>query len=139
MPEGIGEPLEWLTHKANEAIRASKTWEGIGGMYKKALGELLNQAGVKSMRTQYGAPGWRERKNVRARVDRLPEVIEDYELDRGDLLGLLMCVSGLDVKMLSALKMPDGMKEKLIDEHPSTMYVQITPAAPEPPAVEKSG
>ncbi len=137
LPEGIGEPLAWLTHKANEAIRASKTWEGIGGMYKKALGELLNQAGVKSIKTEYGAPGWRERKNVRARVDRLPQVIEDFELDHGDLLGLLMCVSGLDVKRLNALKgLPDGAKEKLIDEQPSTMYVQITPAAPMPPPIE---
>ncbi len=136
LPEGIGEPLAWLTHKANDAIRNGKTWEGIAGMYKKALGELLNQAGVKSIKTEYGAPGWRERKNRTVRVDRLPDVIENYELDRGDLLRLLMCVSGMNVKMVDALELPDGAKEKLIDEHPPTMYVQITPVAPMPPVIE---
>ncbi len=136
LPEGIGEPLAWLTHKANDAIRASKAWEGIAGMYKKALGELLNQAGVKSIKTQYGAPGWRERKNRQVRIDRLPDVIENYELDHGHILGLLLCASGLDVKMVAALKLPDGVKEKLIDEMPPTTYVQITPATPMPPVIE---
>ena len=136
LPEGIGEPLEWLTHKANEAIRSGKAWEGIAGMYKKALGELLNQAGVKSMKTQYGAPGWRERKNRKIRLDKLPQVIKDYELPHGDVLALLLCASGLNLNMVDALKLPDGAKEKLIDEQPPTMYVQITPAAPMPPPIE---
>ena len=136
LPEGIGEPLEWLTHKANEAIRSGKAWEGIAGMYKKALGELLNKAGVKSIKTQYGAPGWRERKNVTARVDRLPQIIEEHELTHGHILGLLLCASALNVKMVEALGLPDGAQEELIDEHPPTQYVQITSATPMPPVIE---
>jgi hypothetical protein len=137
MPEGVGDPIEWLTHKTNEAQRAGKAWEAVTGMYKAALGELLNKAGVKSMRTQYGAPGWRSRPNRKVRVDRLPDVIKDYELTRAHVEALLLCAPGLRVKEVEDLELPDGVKEKLIEEGMPTAYVQITPATPMPPDVEK--
>ena len=136
-PEGIGDPLEWLTHKTNEAIRAGKAWEGIAGMYKKALGELLNKAGVKSMKTQYGAPGWRSRPNRKVRVDRLPDVIKDYELTHAQIEALLLCAPGLRVNEVELLDLPDGAKEKLIEDGLPTAYLQITPPTPMPPDIER--
>ena len=136
-PEGIGDPLEWLTHKANEAQRAGKAWEAVFGMYKAALGVLLTKAGVKSIQTQYGAPGWRSRKNRRVRVDRLPDVIKDYELTHAHVEALLLCAPGLTVKDVEALDLPDGAKEKLIEDGLPTAYLQITPPTPMAPDIER--
>lgn len=136
LPEGVGDPFEWLTHKANEAAAAIKAWTAIGGMYKSALGELLTKAGVKSMRTQYGAPGWRSRRNRKVRIDRLPQVIDDHELSHGDVLTLLLCASELSVTKVEALELPGEAMKELIDEQPASTWVQISPATPMPPDVE---
>jgi hypothetical protein len=137
MPEGAGEPLEWLTHRANEARAASKAWEGIGGMYKKAIGQLLIKAGVKSMRTQYGTPGWRGRLTRTGRPERLPEVAKEHELSRDQQNAILGCASALDAKKLDALEgVPKEAKAGLVDESESS-WVQISPATPQPPEVER--
>ena len=137
MPEGIGDPLEWLTHRTNEANAASNAWKGIAGMYKKAIGELLNKAGVKSMRTQYGTPGWRGRVTRMGCPELLPDVAERYELSRAQQDAILACASQLDAKELDALEgVPAEAKRDLIHESEST-WVQISPATPMPPDVQK--
>jgi len=136
LPEGIGDPLEWLTHKANEANAASKAWKGIAGKYCNALGGLLTKAGVKSMRTQYGTPGHRTRVDRRGRPERLPQAVERYELSPSQQFAILGCASALDAKRLDALEgVPTEAKEDLIDESVSS-WVQISPATPMPPEVE---
>lgn len=137
MPEGIGDPLEWFTHLANEANAASNAWKATAGMYRQAIGRLLDQAGVKSMKTQYGTPGWRGRLNRKGRPERLPEVTEQYELSRDQQNAILGCASALDAKLLDALEgVPQEAKSDLIEVSESS-WVQITPPRPAPPDVEK--
>lgn len=136
-PEGIGDPLEWLTHRANEANAASNAWKAASGMYKKAIGELLNQAGVKSMRTQHGTPGWRGRLTRTGRPERLPEVAKEHELSRAQENAILACAKTLDAKLLDDLEnVPKEATRALIDES-ETSWVQITPSKPTPPEIEK--
>ena len=136
LPEGVGDPLEWMTHQANEARAAEKAWAAVGGMYKTALGDLLTKAGVKSMRTKYGAPGWRSRRNRKVRLDRLPQILEDHELSHEDVLTLLLCASELSVTKVEAGDLPADALKELIDETPPATWVQITPASPQPPDIE---
>ena len=140
LPVGIGDPLEWLTFRAADAGAAEKAWKAAAGMYKKAIGELLNQAGVRSMQTQHGTPGWRGRTTRTGRPDRLPKIAEEYELTRRQKNAILACASELDAKRLDELLrkdlIPREVRDALIDESGSS-WVQISPAKPAPPEIER--
>src|SRR3990172_5743496 len=72
--------VEYLTLRLTQAQAAEKAWKQYGGFLKQAIGKLLTDADLKSLRTAYGTPGWRTRRNREGVVERLPEIVTKYEL-----------------------------------------------------------
>lgn len=142
-PEGIGDRMEWLTHLAVEAKDQEKTWASAGGMYRQAIGKLLDEAGQKRIATEYGIPGWRARLDRRAKPDNLPELIKEHELSEGQVNAVFTTARELDVGRLDILVkqgvIPAPVARGLTTEKESS-WVQIDvkrKAAPEVERIER--
>jgi hypothetical protein len=134
LPAGVGEPIAWLTHRANEAKAAKKAWEALEAMFKAALGRLLIQSDLKKMTTEYGTPGWRSRKTLRVDMDRLDDVVQEFELGPADIAAIRGCVKAYDAKAILELEIPLGARMALTHVEEAE-WVQIQPLAPQPPDV----
>lgn len=151
--EETGEVLEWpagsgadrlayLTRQCVEAQRAVKAWETALNAYRAAIGRLLDDAGIDSVRTQHGAAAIRNRTNRVGRPERVPDVADRYELRREQVEAIWQCAATLDAKRLLALSeagaIPDDAARDLIDSK-TIAYVQVTAARPAPPSIERAG
>jgi hypothetical protein len=146
MPEGLGDPLEWLTHKAKEANEASKAWAAQKGMYHAAIGRLLAEAGVKAMKTPHGTPMHMTRTDRRASGDAVHRAIAEHELSPAQQRVIFLCAASYNVKELEALITGDGVghgitiPSEVIDgmiETSVSAWVQVRPLTPNPPPAER--
>jgi hypothetical protein len=147
MPEGLGDPLEWLTHKAKEANEASKAWAAQKGMYHAAIGRLLAEAGVKAMKTSHGTPMHMTRTDRRASGDAVHRAIAEHELSPMQQRAIFLCAASYNVKELEALRTGDGdnvravtVPDEVIDgmiETSVSAWVQVRPPTPNPPPAER--
>jgi len=134
LPAGVGEPIAWLTHRANEAKAAKEAWAALEGMFKAGLGRKLIESDLKKMATEYGTPGWRSRKTLKVDMDRLDAVIQEFDLGISAITAIRGCVKAYDAKAIMELEIPLGARMALTHQEEAE-WVQIQPPAPQPPDV----
>lgn len=141
-PAGMrGERVEYLTRRCVEAQAAMKAWEVAYNAYLAALGKMLTDAGVRSIKTAWGTPSLRSRTDRRGRPERVPKVAARYELSPQQVQAIWMCASALDAKQIQALAddgvLPPEAADDLIEVKTFT-WVVVMPAKLEPPLIERT-
>lgn len=153
--EDTGEVLEWpqelrdlpgkaeyLAMRLEQAEDAYKVWRQYAGYLKQALGRLLDDAGVDSLRTAYGTVRWVAAVTRTGRVERLPQVERDYELSREQVGMILACAKSLDADLLEGLKQSPqfaGCEDAIaaLIEERTARYVRRYPARRLPPEIRR--
>lgn len=132
--------IEYLTMRERQAAAAESAWKQYHGFLRQAIGKLLDEADLKSLRTRYGTPGWRTRTTREGVMDRLPLVQHKYELSLEQVTAILFCAKALKADLLEKLKgapiftAAQDAIDALIDESTSA-WVQVTAARPDPPEI----
>lgn len=136
-----GDRFEWLTLQAIRAQRSIDGWEQALGIIKRALGWMLSQADQRSIRTPYGTPRWASRVDRVAAPERVPKVIEAFELPREVEMLIWMTAKSLDPKKLTELEangiLPEGIAKALIEDKPRGPWLQIDAPREQPPEIER--
>ncbi len=140
LPENAGDKTEFLTYRLVTLQEAERAYKQAIFLLKLAIKRELEGLDLKSLQTQYGRPVIRKRVTRKGKVERLPMVVKDFELDEGTVEVILHCASSLDATSLDALaesdSLPAGVAKALIEETPSE-WLQVSPILKEPPVVEK--
>jgi hypothetical protein len=139
-PAGTGNRVEYLTKLCVEAQQAIKAWEAALNGYKHALGKLLDDEAVTSLKTGYGTPAWRTQNRTTGRPERVADVARAHELAPAQVDEIWRCATALDAKRLIALAdagaIPPSVAADLIDTKTSRFLV-VTAARPPAPVVER--
>ena len=141
-PEGISsDRFEWLTLQAIRAQQNIAGWEQNLGILKRALGWMLSKADQRAIKTQYGTPRWASRVDREARPERVPQVLEAFEIPRETEMLIWMCAQKLDPKKLTELEangvLPEGVARALIEDKPRGPWIQIDSPREQPPVIER--
>lgn len=136
-----GDKFEWLTLQAKRAQANIDGWEQALGILKRALGRMLTEADQRSIKTPYGTPRWASRVDRVATPERVPLVVERYELGREIEALIWMCAKSLDPKKLDELASLGGVQGEairaLIEDKPRGPWLQIDSPREQPPEIER--
>lgn len=140
MPEGFsGDKLGWLCVRARQCREQETTWKQAAGYYKQGIGALLNQAGQKSIATEFGRASWRGRQNRTGDPSKIDQVAREFELDADQMTAIYATATKLDPKELDLLKagvVPPEAIDALITESPSE-WVQVDAPRLDAPNITK--
>ncbi|KKL75957.1 hypothetical protein LCGC14_2049710 [marine sediment metagenome] len=140
LPENAGDLVEFLTYREVELARGESAYKQARFLVKLALKRELEKLDLKSLQTQYGRPVIRSRTTRKGKVERLPRVMQEFELSKEQERNILYAASGLDAKRLESVEeanlVPREAIEALIEETRSE-WLQVNPILKTPPVVEK--
>ena len=140
LPENAGDLVEFLTYREVELARGESAYKQARFLVKLALKRELEKLDLKSLQTQYGRPVIRSRTTRKGKVERLAQVIRDFEVTVAQVEHIRRCTSTLDARMLDRLAelgtVPREAIEALIEETHSE-WLQVNPVLKTPPVVEK--
>ncbi len=140
MPENAGDLVEFLTYREVELARGESAYKQARFLVKLALKRELEKLDLKSLQTQYGRPVIRSRTNRKGVAERLPRVIQDFELSREQQERLMYTASAFDAKRLDYLVEHDVLPREAIEaliEETHSEWLQVSPILKTPPVVEK--
>lgn len=141
-PEGAGDRLEALVMRCRQAQENADGWKQAEAVLKRAIGRLLDEAGVKSLTTAYGTASWRSRTDTRLPLRDFAEYAHKVELPRADVLAVVAVLGALPVSKdtEAALKETLGSDvDWLVTRSPSAPWVQIDRPRTAPPRIERIG
>lgn len=95
--------FEYLTRVHAQAQQVIKEQEAVCAAAKAALAKLLDEAGLRSIKTQHGTPTVQTRIDSRGRPERVHEVAQRYELSPRQVAAIWECASALNGKQIQAL------------------------------------
>ena len=140
LPENAGDKAEFLTYRLTALQEAERAYKQAIVLLKLALQRELEKLDLKSLQTQYGRPVIRSRTTRKGRVERMPTVVDDFELSDQQTTHILDAATSLDAKYLDTLAekgiVPREAIEALIEETHSE-WLQVSPILKAPPVVEK--
>jgi len=138
-PEGVsGDKFEWLTLRAKQAQANIDGWKAVEAHLRRALGHMLGDQ--RSIKTAYGTPRWASRVDRIAKPERVPKVVQEFELSREGELAIWMTAKELDPKRIDVLPeelVPAEAKRLLVEDVPRGPWVQIDPPRAAPPEIER--
>jgi len=137
--EVSGDKFEHLTLQAMKAQANIAGWEQALAIYKRALGRMLDQADQRSIRTPYGTPRWASRVDHVANPDRVPQVVEHFELGR-EIEGLIwMTAKALGHRKLQEMAdngiFGQDVVRALVEDVPRGPWIVIDPPKEQAPEI----
>lgn len=139
LPQNAGDLIELLTYRLTTLQEAERAYKQAIVLLKLALKRELERLDLRSLQTQYGRPSIRSRTTRKGRVERVVQVVGDFELSKDQVDNIYSAAIGFDAKLLDALAgnlVPREAIEALIEETTSE-WVQVSPILKEPPKVER--
>ncbi len=102
-PSGSIDRMEYLIAQDIEADRNIAGWKMHQGRLRQNIGKMLDEAGIRAVTTPKGRAMWVSRTDRYGRPERLPALVQEFELSRDQEFAILSTAKSLDPKALEAL------------------------------------